>query len=134
MDYLNISIVTPTGLKFSGQGKELYFPSINGERGILPNHTPLITTSKQGIVKIIDRTNKISYFVVKNGFVQIDSNKIEIFVESTKNETEIKQMELDEKIKELKKVISKNLSFDDYLPVATELEYYEYLNLVKNMK
>ncbi len=134
MDLINISIVTPSGLKYTGQCKELYFPSINGERGILPNHTPLVTTSKQGIVKIIDANNKISYFVVKNGFVQIDSNKIEIFVENTKNEIEIKQMELDEKIKELKKIVSKNLSFDDYLPFAAELEYYEYLNSVKNMK
>lgn len=52
MATLHVDVVSAEELIFSGEAKFVALPGVNGELGILPNHTPLITQIKPGAVRI----------------------------------------------------------------------------------
>jgi F-type H+-transporting ATPase subunit epsilon len=52
MATLHVDVVSAEELIFSGEAKFVALPGENGELGILPRHTPLITRIKPGAVRI----------------------------------------------------------------------------------
>ena len=50
-DFLRLEIVSLKENMFSGKVKYVVLPGIDGELGIFPNHTPLITKIKPGTLK-----------------------------------------------------------------------------------
>ena len=52
MATLQVDVVSAEELIFSGEARFVALPGESGELGILPNHTPLITRIKPGVVRI----------------------------------------------------------------------------------
>jgi F-type H+-transporting ATPase subunit epsilon len=52
MATLHVDVVSAEESIFSGEAKFVALPGENGELGILPRHTPLITRIKPGAVRI----------------------------------------------------------------------------------
>jgi F-type H+-transporting ATPase subunit epsilon len=52
MATLHVDVVSAEELIFSGEAKFVALPGENGELGIMPRHTPLITRIKPGAVRI----------------------------------------------------------------------------------
>jgi F-type H+-transporting ATPase subunit epsilon len=52
MATLHVDVVSAEASIFSGEAKFVALPGENGELGILPRHTPLITRIKPGAVRI----------------------------------------------------------------------------------
>ena len=46
-----VSIVTPASIKFEGDAELVIAPGAAGDLGALPNHAPLLTTLRIGVVK-----------------------------------------------------------------------------------
>jgi len=77
---MQVEIITPDQNLFSGEASSLILPGSDGSLGILENHAPLITTLKEGQVKIkFDKDEKI--FDVKGGVVEVLKNKVVILAE-----------------------------------------------------
>ncbi len=124
---INLSIVTPGGLKFNDKVSKVTVPSVNGYLEAHPGHVPLMACSKPGIVTI-NIEGKETYIVVDKGFIEIDSDNINVLVERSKFIEELNLEELEEKLKNLKEEIKgKNTYESEYLLKERQQKYLESL-------
>ena len=63
-------------------------PTANGEIGILPNHAPLISTLKPGILTYSNR-GASEKLVVSGGFVEVSANKVSILADIAERADEV---------------------------------------------
>lgn len=78
---LKISIVTPEADVLDVECDEVIVPGTNGELGMLPQHIPLITALRPGVLTTIKDGRK-QYFFVGSGFAEIDDDRISILAGS----------------------------------------------------
>ncbi len=78
----NIEIVTPQKLYFSGEVVSVTAPGEDGQFQILKNHAPLLSSLKNGKVKLAlaDRTEQS--FSISDGFLEVSSNKAILLTET----------------------------------------------------
>ncbi len=67
---LHFEFVSPESVLFSGDVDQVDLPGIEGDLGILPNHAPLVTTLRPGIVTII-QGGKRDPIVVVGGVAEV---------------------------------------------------------------
>ncbi len=67
----HLLIVTPKSKKFEGDVELVIAPGAAGDLGALPNHAPLLTTLRIGIVKAGDAA-----FAVNGGFMEVLPDRV----------------------------------------------------------
>ena len=85
---LKLEIVTPEKRVFDAEVDSVTVPTASGEAGILPNHAPLISAVKPGILSYAIKgvTDKLA---VSGGFVEVNSQKVSVLVDSAETADEI---------------------------------------------
>jgi F-type H+-transporting ATPase subunit epsilon len=63
-------------------------PGANGEIGILPNHAPLISTLKPGILAYT-RGGATERLVVSGGFIEVSTDKVSVLADVAETANEI---------------------------------------------
>ena len=92
MATLHVDVVSAEESIFSGEAKFVALPGENGELGILPRHTPLITRIKPGAVRIERADNGEEEFVfVAGGILEVQPNRVTVLAD-----TAIRGKDLDE--------------------------------------
>ena len=92
MATLHVDVVSTEGSIFSGEAKFVALPGENGELGILPRHTPLITRIKPGAVRIERADNGEEEFVfVAGGILEVQPGTVTVLAD-----TAIRGHDLDE--------------------------------------
>ncbi len=54
-------------------------PGIDGLFEILNRHAPMIALLKKGNIKVKDSQNKVTFFRIEKGFVEVKNNVVTIF-------------------------------------------------------
>jgi F-type H+-transporting ATPase subunit epsilon len=92
MTTLHVDVVSAEESIFSGEAKFVALPGENGELGILPKHTPLITRIKPGAVRIERADNGDEEFVfVAGGILEVQPGRVTVLAD-----TAIRGHDLDE--------------------------------------
>jgi len=92
MATIHVDVVSAEGSIFSGEAKFVALPGEEGELGILPRHTPLITRIKPGAVRIERADNGEEEFVfVAGGILEVQPNTVTVLAD-----TAIRGHDLDE--------------------------------------
>jgi F-type H+-transporting ATPase subunit epsilon len=101
MATLQVDVVSAEESIFSGEAKFVALPGENGELGIMPRHTPLITRIKPGAVRITRADNGEEEFVfVAGGLLEVQPGTVTVLAD-----TAIRGKDLDEaKASEAKKM------------------------------
>lgn len=99
--FLNVKVVTPEKLFFSGVADMVIIPGSDGELGILPKHASLITMLKSGVLKIYTGDNISSIFLISHGYGQVLANEILILTEHALDIKAIKAQEVKDHISTL---------------------------------
>lgn len=81
-------IVTQERLVFSGEVDAVNLPGSEGRLGILPNHSPLLTTLAYGEV-IVRKAGEEQYFAVGGGFAEVQPAKVIVLADSAERADEI---------------------------------------------
>lgn len=81
METLNLEVVTPSGMIFSGSVLSVTLPGEEGEFGVLPHHASLTTQLKAGVVDIEKEDKNVESIVVNWGVVQVDEAKVVVLVD-----------------------------------------------------
>lgn len=85
---IQCDIVTQERIVFSGQVDSVNVPGTEGRMGILPNHSPLLTTLDFG--EIVVRTGGIEeYFAIGGGFMEIQPDHVTVLADSAERADEI---------------------------------------------
>jgi F-type H+-transporting ATPase subunit epsilon len=106
MATIHVDVVSAEEQIFSGEAKFVALPGENGELGILPRHTPLITRIRPGAVRIERADNGEEEFVfVAGGILEVQPGTVTVLAD-----TAIRGKDLDEaKATEAKKLAEEAL-------------------------
>jgi F-type H+-transporting ATPase subunit epsilon len=85
---IDLEIVTPERLAFSGPVDSVSVPGSEGELGILPHHAPLLATLGVGELRYRSGGTEES-FVIAGGFVQVRPDKVVVMAELADMASEI---------------------------------------------
>ena len=85
---LHLEIVTPERLAYSDDVDLVLVPGVDGELGILPHHTPLVSLLGVGELKIRKDGDEESFAIV-GGFLQVRPDKVVVMAETASLASEI---------------------------------------------
>jgi len=101
---IKLEIVTPEKKVFDETVDSVTVPTATGEVGILPNHAPLISALKSGIMSFSNK-GASEKMVVSGGFVEVSANKVSVLTDIAERadeiDTEAARLELAESQKAL---------------------------------
>jgi F-type H+-transporting ATPase subunit epsilon len=87
-DKLNLEVITPERLVLREQVDEVVAPGSNGELGILPDHTPLISQLKTGVLSY-RQGNQNRRMHVSGGFIEVASDSVSVLSDVAEKPEEI---------------------------------------------
>ena len=82
---INFDFVSPEESIISSEVEMVLIPGIEGDAGILPNHSPFMTTLRQGIVEVTFEEGNVKRYLVEGGFADINQDKMTILAENSLN-------------------------------------------------
>jgi F-type H+-transporting ATPase subunit epsilon len=87
-DKLNLEVITPEKLSLREQVDEVVIPGIGGELGILPDHTPLISQLKTGVLSY-RKGGEQKQMHVSGGFVEVAADHVSVLSDVAEKPEEI---------------------------------------------
>ena len=120
----NIEAIIPSGIKLQTTATFLKLRTVNGDIGILANHSNLVTELGSGEM-LIQKDKEEEKYYLSGGFMEVRQDKVVIMaeevieaslidVERLRKETEVEEAKL-EKLKEEKVILSANKRIQDNL-------------------
>ena len=85
---IELEVVTPERRVLAEPVEMVTVPGLNGELGILPGHTPLISQLKTGVLTYV-QDGKNSQLHVSGGFVEVRDDKVSVLAEVAERPEEI---------------------------------------------
>lgn len=85
---IRCEIVSQDRTVFEGDVDIVIAPGEAGEMGILPNHAPLLTTLKYGILKVRSMNEELD-FTIAGGILEVQPDIVTVLADAAENVTEI---------------------------------------------
>jgi len=107
------NIVTQERTVFSGEVRSVSLPGTEGRMGILPNHSPLLTTLAFGevIVRPLNGDEE-QYFAIGGGYAEVQPDKIIVLADSAEQAEEIDLERAEKARKQAEQAMSSALKED----------------------
>lgn len=121
MSTIHVDIVSAEAEIFSGAAAMVYAPATEGEIGIAPHHSPLITKLGPGEIRVQPEEGEEQYFFVTGGLMEVQPHLVTVLADTVE-----RAHDLDEaKAAEAKKRAEENLADQkgkvDYARAQAEL-------------
>ena len=88
MAKLRLDIVTAERLVYSEEVDEVIAPGVEGQLGILPHHTPLMTMLNPGELVVKQGGNEVS-LAVSGGFMEVRPDRVIVLADTAERAEEI---------------------------------------------
>jgi F-type H+-transporting ATPase subunit epsilon len=85
---LRLEVVSPDGRVFADDVDSVVVPGIEGELGILPHHTPLVTALGTGELRI-RQSGTVQFMLISGGFVEVRPDKVVVLAFVAEHSDEI---------------------------------------------
>ncbi len=85
---IRCEIASQDRMVFQGDVDIVIVPGVDGEMGILPNHAPLLSTLRFGILKVRSGGEE-QFFTVSGGVVEVQPDIITVLADAAENVEEI---------------------------------------------
>ena len=105
---LQLDIVTQEKRLLQQEVLSVTLQTVNGELTILPEHTPLLTQLKEGILTYQDLQQQKQYVAIFGGFAEVsDQNQVSILADAAVRGEDIDIAEVEKAKQEADKIIEK---------------------------
>ncbi len=119
---IKLDIVTPEKQVMSDTVDIVTVPTLSGEAGILPNHAPLISALKPGVLSFT-KNGAVQKLAVSGGFVEVGVNTVSVLVETAETADEINAEQARAEKEEAEKALAAAKdSLEEMQPVVEKLE------------
>jgi len=110
-DKIQLDIITPERVLFSGSVDEVVAPGHSGEFGVLPEHTPFLSLLEIGVLKFSEegREKKVA---VTGGFSEVLDNRVRILARTAEFSDEIDRERAKKALSKAEEMM-KEISVDD---------------------
>lgn len=109
---IQCDIVSQDRMVFSGEAEMVILPGSEGVMGILPNHSPVLTTFNFGIITVITKKDR-NYFTVAGGIAEVQPNLITVLADAAENVDELDESRAELAKERAEKLLSETSSGDD---------------------
>lgn len=120
---IQVDIVSTEAHIFSGTAERVVATGALGELGIYPRHTPLITSLKPGIVRVIKSENSEEVFYVAGGILEVQPNLVSILADTAVRADNIDEASALEAKARAEQIMQDHISEVDYTKAAAELAH-----------
>jgi F-type H+-transporting ATPase subunit epsilon len=104
MDTIRLSIVTPNGEIFNDNVKTVTLPGKEGEFGVLPGHSSLVSSLTVGVI-VIEKVNSTEAVAINWGHVKVDENSVDVLADGAIALTAGKDSEIAKNIEAAKELV-----------------------------
>ena len=116
---IHVDITSQDRCVFSGDADMVIVPGTAGEMGILPHHSPLLSTLKMGVVTVKTREGE-QVFTVAGGVVEVMPDSVIILADAAENVQEIDSQRAEAARKRAEELLSKTIPQDADTILALE--------------
>ncbi|HSO12871.1 MAG TPA: ATP synthase F1 subunit epsilon [Anaerolineales bacterium] len=116
---IRCEIVSQDRTVFEGDVDIVVIPGADGEMGILPKHSPVLTTLKYGIIKV-RRRGEEKLFTVAGGVAEVQPDIVTILADAAENVDEIDIERAEAARKRAEEVLAKGIPADTDAYLAME--------------
>ncbi len=88
MSGIRLDIVTAEQMVYSGEVDMVIAPGVEGQLGILPHHTPLMTTLQAGELRVKKGGEEVS-LAISGGFLEVRPDRVVILADAAERAEEI---------------------------------------------
>lgn len=81
MESLQLSIVTPSGEICSKKAKSVVLPGKDGEFGVLPNHSAVVSTLGVGVIEVTNLDATVEAIAINWGYAKVNENSVDVLVD-----------------------------------------------------
>ena len=132
MATISLDLVSPEKLFFNEEVGMIIVPGKDGDIGVLPGHTKLLSSLRPGRIMVYSEDkNLLKSFFVIGGFVEINPEKCIVLAEGINEMSELDKNTIQEQIQELQNISSnttkEDLAIAQLKIIALESSYYEKL-------
>jgi F-type H+-transporting ATPase subunit epsilon len=92
---IRCEIVSQERTVFEGDVDIVVVPGVDGEMGILPNHSPLLSTIRLGVIKV-RQAGEEQIFTVTGGLLEVQPTIVTILADAAENVDEINMARAEE--------------------------------------
>lgn len=119
---LQLEIVTPEKIVFSGKVDYLVAPGTEGVIGVLPRHLPFLSRLEPGELKIVREGKKTIYMALAGGFIQVEPpDKVTILADTAVRAESINEAKVLEAKKRAESLLAKKLSDIEFVKAEAAL-------------
>ena len=94
---MKLQLVTLTGAKVDQDVYEVIIPTQDGEIAVFPDHEPLVTLAKPGVIEVryekTDPDDRMELFAISGGVVRIDNDMVKVLVDEADHGDDIIEAE-----------------------------------------
>ena len=98
-DQFNYKLVTPEKIYLEGDAQMVVLPGAEGDLGVLPNHSNIITSLRPGIIKVTNPDQTQSLFV-EEGFIKFSNNELLVIAVGLDEEAALNNDFINDKIED----------------------------------
>ena len=80
-DTIKLSIVTPTGEIYCNDVKSVVLPGKDGEFGVMPAHSSLVSSLTVGVIEITKQDASKEVIAINWGHVKVDESFVDVLVD-----------------------------------------------------
>lgn len=120
---IRCEIVSQDRTVFEGDVDIVVAPGEAGEMGILPNHAPLLTTLKYGILKVRSMNQELD-FTIAGGILEVQPDIVTVLADAAENVTEIDVARAEAAKKRIEEILKEGPppDLDSYLAMEAALK------------
>ena len=102
MATISFDLVSPENLIFNGEVGMIIIPGKDGDLGVLPGHSKIMSSLRPGRVMVYgEDKNLLKSFFVSGGFTEINPEKCIVLAESVDEMSELEKSLVEKEIQEL---------------------------------
>ena len=119
---IRCEIVSQDRQVFSGEADMIIVPGTQGEMGILPNHAPLLSTLKFGILRV-RYMGQEQVFTIAGGAIEVQPDLVTVMADAAENVQEIDTSRAEAAKRRAEEILSQGLppDSDSYLTLEAAL-------------
>lgn len=118
---MHVNIVSAETKIFSGLAEMLVVSGESGELGILPGHTPLLTSLKPGVIRLISQGGQEEVFYVSGGILEVQPDIVTVLAQTAARASDLDEMAAQHAKERAEKVLAKKTAEIEYSSALSEL-------------
>jgi len=106
MSTIRVDIVSAESEIFSGQAAMVFAPAVEGEVGIAPRHSPLITRLNPGEVRVQTPDGAEQYFYITGGLLEVQPQRVTVLADTAVRAADLDEAKVLEAVKQAEEAIA----------------------------